>query len=121
MQHDLFDRADDERVRQHWRHLVNRRLPAAAATRDWPVRYNHCFARILLDVALGEPWRNIVKPPAWQNTPIADLRAAIVLGEQVLAGNLDLHALNTRSLALRGRRDDTNAPDAHDRQRLQRF
>jgi len=121
VQHELFDRTDDERVRQHWRDLVNRRLPEAAATRDWPVRYNHCFARIVLDVALGAPWRSIVKPPAWRNAPIADLRAAIALGEQVLAGNMDLHALNAQSLALRGRREDMIAPDAHARQRHRRY
>jgi len=109
MQHDLFDRPDEARVRLLWRELVNHRLPEAAATRDWPVRYNHCFARILLDVALGEPWRSAVKPPAWRNAPIDNLRAAIALGEQVLASEVDLHALNAQSLALRGRLRDTPA------------
>jgi len=109
MQHDLFDRPDEARVRLLWRELVNHRLPEAAATRDWPVRYNHCFARILLDVTFGAPWRSAVKPPAWRNAPIDNLRAAIALGEQVLAGEVDLHALNAQSLALRGRLRDTPA------------
>ena len=40
-----------DRFRQHG---GERRLPAAAPGRpDWPVRLDHCFARILLDNACG--------------------------------------------------------------------
>ncbi len=71
--------------------------------RDWPVRLDHCFARILLDHACGGPWRDHVAPPAHANLPADRLEAAIALGEALLAGEADLHALNRRSLAWRGK------------------
>ena len=95
---------EDGRLRAAWRDLVEARLPAAAATRpEWPVGLDHCFARILLDNALGRPWREAVRPPAWRNMPPADLARAIGLGKAVLDGEADLAALNRRSLALRGK------------------
>ena len=91
-------------LRARWRDLVERRLPAAAPERpDWPVSLDHCFARILLDNALGRPWRELVRPPAWRNTPEAVLAEAVALGERVLAGESDLASLDRRSLELRGK------------------
>ena len=91
-------------LREAWRDLVGRRLPEAAGPRGWPVRFDHCFARILLDNALGRPWRELVPPPAWRNAPEADLARALALGEAALAGEADMHAMNARSLDLRGKR-----------------
>ena len=108
-------RARDDTLARSWRGLVEGRLPRAAQTRtDWPVRHDHCFARILLDNACGEPWRNAVAPPAWMNAPDGTLRAALALGEAVLAGKADLTDLNRRSLAWRGkdRRSATAGPGA---------
>lgn len=85
-----------------WRDLVDARLPAAAGA-HWPIVHNHCFARVLLDNALGVPWRERVAPPAWRNVPASDLSRAVALGEAVLSGDADLWALNRRSLALRGK------------------
>ena len=90
--------------RAHWRDLVERRLPEAARRRaGWPVRLDHCFARILLDNACGGPWREHVRPPAHANMPPDHLAEAIRLGEGVLAGAIDLADLNRRSLAWRGK------------------
>lgn len=91
-------------LRRHWRNLVEKRLPAAAAQHPrWPVRHDHCFARILLDNACGGPWRERVDAPAWANMPPADLALAVALGEAVLADSADLAMLNRRSLAWRGK------------------
>jgi hypothetical protein len=92
-------------LRARWRELVERQLPAAAPARpDWPVQLDHCFARILLDNALGRPWREVVGPPAWRRTPADSLADAVALGEAVLAGEADLAELNRRSLVWRGKR-----------------
>jgi RimJ/RimL family protein N-acetyltransferase len=88
--------------RAHWRDLVGRRLPGSARP-DWPVRLDHCFARILLDNACGGPWRERARPPAHANMPAESLDAAIALGEAVLDGKADLALLNRRSLAWRGK------------------
>ena len=93
---------DCDGLRQEWRDLVERRLPEAWQP-GWPVRFDHCFARILLDTSFGEPWREAVPPPAWRNTPETVLRRAVATGEAVLADEADLHALNRESLRLRGK------------------
>lgn len=91
-------------LQRRWRDLVDRRLPQAARARpEWPVRVDHCFARILLDNACGGPWRESVAPPAWANMPPDRLAFAIDLGEAVLAAKADLGLLNRRSLAWRGK------------------
>ena len=89
------------RLRLRWRRLVEDELPGVAAARRWPVRLDHCFARILLDAACGAPWRTVIGAPAWRNAPRAILTTAIALGEACLAGDADLAALNRKSLAMR--------------------
>ncbi|GGD54661.1 GCN5-related N-acetyltransferase [Erythrobacter arachoides] len=92
-----------ETVTARWFALTRVDLPAVAGERDWPVRLDHCFQRILLDNAIGRPWREAIAAPAYRNAPDEVLQAAIALGEAVLAGSADLPALNRRSLALRGK------------------
>lgn len=101
---DLFSDEDDAKVRSEWRDLVERRMPEAARGRDdWPVRLDHCFARILLDCVHERPWREVVTPPAWRNTDLETLRRATELGRDVLADRADLTRLNQHSLTLRGK------------------
>ncbi|MEM1370722.1 MAG: hypothetical protein AAGG72_00695 [Pseudomonadota bacterium] len=95
----------DVEVRTRWRDLVENRLPTAAHHKPhWPVRFDHCFARILLDVACGDCWRNSIQPPAWRHAPLPVLQAAIALGERVLVGEADLRELNNLSLLMRGKK-----------------
>jgi len=96
--------SDDEAVlRTRWRELVHVRLPAAAPGRCWPIHLDHCFARVMLDNACDRPWRESISPPAWRHAPASILAQAIELGEAVLDDRADLHALNRRSLRLRGK------------------
>lgn len=88
-------------VRARWRYLVGCRLPEAAQNTDWPINADHCFARVLLDNVHGVPWRQMVQPPAWRNTSVEQLERAIELGEDLLAGRVDLKRLNDASLAMR--------------------
>lgn len=102
----MFDETEQEdaEIRDLWRALVNHRLPTRARERsDWPVHLNHCFARILLDNAVGKMWRTVIKPPAWRNTPLPVLQSALDLGEGVLSDRVDLWALNDASLMMRGK------------------
>ena len=90
-------------LERDWTDLVHRDLPAAARP-GWPVRLDHCFARILLDNATGGVWYDaIAGRPARRHAPDAILRAAIDLGRAVLDGRADLAALNAGSLAWRGK------------------
>lgn len=95
---------DEIEIRARWRALVDHDLPKAADTQtDWPVYLNHCFARILLDNAVGQYWRDVITAPAWRNTPLPVLQTAIDLGESILAGNADIWSLNDASLKMRGK------------------
>ena len=87
-----------------WLDLTRRRMPEAAAARAWPVRFDHCFQRILLDNATGGTWYDAIPlRPAYRHAPDAVLREAVRLGEAALGGTADLPDLNRRSLAWRGR------------------
>ena len=86
-----------------WFALTRDRMPDAASARNWPVHFDHCFQRILLDNAVGGVWREEIKPPAYRNASEATLKRAIELGQQAMAGQADLHELNRRSLAWRGK------------------
>ena len=95
---------DEAEIRMRWRTLVDRDLPERAAERpDWPVTLNHCFARILLDNAVGMMWREAISPPAWRNTPLPVLQSAIDLGEDILSDTADIWSLNDTSLIMRGK------------------
>lgn len=91
---------------ESWFRLTREVMPALAAERCWPVRFDHCFQRILLDNAVGGPWRESIAAPAWRNAPDAVLMDALALGNAAVGGRTDLGALNARSFAWRkkGRR-----------------
>ena len=120
-----FDKVDtsceDEdaiEIRSRWRTLVDKDLPAAADTHaDWPVYLNHCFARILLDNAVGQYWRDVIPPPAWKNTPLPVLQTAIDLGESIRAGEADIWSLNDTSLHMRGKAPRGKKPAIRRRKR----
>lgn len=87
-----------------WLDLTRRTLPGLAAERRWPVRFDHCFQRILLDAACGGRWMDhVTGRPAYKAIDAAKLAAAVSLAEQVAANMADLHALNRRSLDWRGK------------------
>ncbi len=90
---------------RRWLALTRETLPALAARRGWPVRADHCFQRILLDHACEGRWYDhIAGRPAYRHASDAVLERAIALGEAVVAGTVDLHALNAKSLSWRGKR-----------------
>ena len=96
--------ADRAALEARWLHLTRATLPGLAATRGWPVRFDHCFQRILLDNACGGRWLDLVEGrPAYRAIDVGRLSAAVALAEAVVAGGADLHALNTKSLAWRGK------------------
>lgn len=101
---------DIEQLRERWNELYKQRLPALAKARDpvqptWPVFLDHCFARIVLDNAIGNdrPWTEIIKQPAVKNMSEEQLKTAIDLAERLVSGKADLVALDKRSLELRGK------------------
>ncbi|KAF2158199.1 methylated-DNA--cysteine S-methyltransferase [Myriangium duriaei CBS 260.36] len=97
-------------LQDRWNNLYKTHLPSLAKAHDpvqprWPVQLDHCFARIILDNAVGvdQPWTAVVKSPAYKNMTQTQLEDAIELGEKLATGQADLVELDERSLALRGK------------------
>lgn len=86
-----------------WFELTREVMPSLAAERRWPVRFDHCFQRILLDHVAGGPWRDHIRPPAYRHASDEQLREGVALGEAVIAGRADLAVLNRQSLEWRGK------------------
>lgn len=106
------EKNDIESLRARWTHLYASHLPALAKARDpaqkhWPVHLDHCFARIVLDNAVGvdKPWTQAIKSPAVRKMTVTQLRDALALGEKVANGDADLVELDRVSLRLRGKRE----------------
>lgn len=98
------EQMDRSALEARWLHLTRTVLPALATERGWPVGADHCFQRILLDHAVGGCWYDhIAARPAYRHLDRDRLSAAVTLGEAVVAGTADLHALNRRSLAWRNK------------------
>ena len=103
--------SETEQLRARWTHLYKGHLPALAKARDpvqkqWPVHLDHCFARIVLDNAVGldRPWTGVIKSPAVRTMTVSQLNAAIQLAEDIATGVADLSRLNAASLEFRGKK-----------------
>lgn len=105
-----------EALQSEWNTLYRTTLPslargkhtaktAASPSDKWPVVLDHCFARIILDNAVGQdrPWAEVVKAPATKNMTETQLNAALKMGRRIADGEEDLWALDARSLELRGK------------------
>lgn len=99
-----------EQLRSEWNTLYRETLPSMAKARDshqkkWPVTLDHCFARIILDNAVGKnkPWADVVKAPAAKNMTEPQITAALDLGKRICEGDADLVELDQRSFDLRGK------------------
>lgn len=84
-----------------WFALTREILPGMAERHGWPIREDHCFMRVCLDVSLGAPWPSLARAPAYRTLSDAQLARAVAVAEGIAAAPDTLVALNRRSL--RGR------------------
>lgn len=59
-----------EEIVARWFFLTREKMPQLAAERRWPVRFDHCFQRILLDNAVAGAWRDVIPAPAYRMLPM---------------------------------------------------
>ncbi len=90
-----------EQLVTRWLDLTRRVLPDMALTARWPIRFDHCFMRVCLDHAVGQPWHERVRRPAVRHLTDDQLRRAIALAEQIAIDPAVLPGLNEQSLAWR--------------------
>ncbi|GAP98550.1 hypothetical protein NIES2104_51050 [Leptolyngbya sp. NIES-2104] len=81
-------------------------LPDLASSRKFPVRYNHCFQRIILDNLFDRCWYEVLERkriPAYQQLSEEQLENAIALANLIIAQpDSYLEQLNQNSLQWRG-------------------
>ena len=90
-----------EHLVAHWLNLTRTTLPGMADAARWPIRFDHCFMRVCLDHAIGQPWHERVRRPAVRHLTDAQLRDAIAIAERIAADPSVLLGLNEQSLAWR--------------------
>lgn len=96
---------DKTLLREQYLDLVNHQLPAKAQQTAMPVRFNHCFARIVLDNLFGDCWyRHLSRQqPAYKQLDEAQLKQAIALAQSMLRSPKTAELLNQNSLRWRGK------------------
>jgi len=98
---------DIERLRGRYRELIEEVLPRLAdRTDDYPVRFNHCFARITLDAVAGDEWYGVIAEkdgdrPAYEQLDRGDLVEAVGVARQLVADPELAHQLHEESLEYR--------------------
>lgn len=105
MQNPPADRYD---LQGRYLDLTRKELPAAATEAgDWPIRFDHCFMRIVLDHVFEGCWYEHLnrRQRAYKQLDEAQLSAAVGHGEAMLrGGKAVVEEMNRRSLAWRGKR-----------------
>ena len=88
--------------------LTRELLPARAARDgDLPIRFDHCFMRIVLDHVFEDSWYRHLdrKLRAYKQLTDAQLTRAVDIAERMLAADAEtVHAMNNASLRWRGKR-----------------
>jgi len=96
-----------EKLKGKYLELINRELPQQAKDRDFPVRFNHCFARIILDNLFQCCWYEKIdrqKGAAYKQLSAEELEKAIALAEKIIdSPDSYLQRLNQNSLYWRGK------------------
>lgn len=95
-----------------WFELTRNILPSIATAHRWPIRADHCFMRVCLDVSLGAAWPQVVRPPAYQHLSDDQFAAAVRMAEDIVDAPDRLPALNARSLTLRAAWRAAGSPKA---------
>lgn len=94
-----------QRLTQRLNQLTQVDLPKVANERGYPVRLDHCFKRIVMDAACGQRWDKNIARPFYRHAPLLYLMTAVAIAQGMMDDpGLDVHTLNNRSLAYRGKK-----------------
>ncbi|MBE9060884.1 hypothetical protein [cf. Phormidesmis sp. LEGE 11477] len=92
-------------LRAQYLSLINEQLPEKAKQVSMPVRFNHCFARIILDNLFEACWYEYLSRqlPAYKQLNEEQLAQAIAIAEEMLSNPESVRQLNRNSLHWRGK------------------
>lgn len=98
-----YDNIDTEQLRSQYLNLVNVLLPAVAKSKKYPIRFNHCFARVILDNVVNDIWYKHIEKPAYKRLGRQQLELAIFIGLKMLVDANKAVTYNKLSLQHRGK------------------
>ena len=86
--------------------LTKEVMPKMASDKafHWPVKYDHCFQRIVLDTICNGSWYDHLERPAYKHLSRNQALKAVQLCEDIIASRADLNALNRQSLLWRNKK-----------------
>ena len=101
----MAERQSVRALREHLRQMANVEFPEAARRGGYPVRFNHCFLRIVYDNLFGAPWRSVLPQgrPAIEQLDAEQLARATAIGREIIDYPEACRRLNRESLRLRGK------------------
>ena len=98
---------DIAQLRQRYLELVNKELPTLAKQRQFPVRFNHCFARIILDNLFDRCWYEALdrkQGAAYTQLSSEQLQKAIAIAQSIInSPDAHIQELNQNSLRWRNK------------------
>ncbi|WP_416668569.1 hypothetical protein [Egbenema bharatensis] len=96
-------------LRNQYLELTNQVLPNLATDRNFPVRQNHCFQRIILDNLFDRCWYEVLerqREPAYKQLTEEQLEQAIALATAIMEQpDSYVQQLNQNSLNWRRKRE----------------
>ena len=103
----MTENIDIEQLRKKYLELVNKELPGLAKQRQFPVRFNHCFARIILDNLFDRCWYEALdrkKGAAYKQLSEEQLQKAIAIAIAIIERpDSYIQELNQNSLRWRNK------------------
>ncbi|MEM6842117.1 MAG: hypothetical protein AAF632_07810 [Bacteroidota bacterium] len=92
---------------QEYLRLTNEVLPQMASQQRLPIRFNHCFQRIILDMLFQDCWYNHLdrtsKIPAYRQLSEDQLVQAVTIARSMVDSSQTVNRLNRQSLVYRGK------------------
>ncbi|MEM8968374.1 MAG: hypothetical protein AAGE93_18285 [Bacteroidota bacterium] len=92
-------------LHQEYLRLTNKVLPQMASEQCLPIRFNHCFQRVILDTLFQDCWYNHLdrnsKLPAYRQLSEDQLKQAIAIAQSMIDSSQTGNQLNWQSLVYR--------------------
>jgi len=99
-----------EELRSKYIHVTSKILPNLAREKNWVIRQDHCFQRVILDNIFGDIWYKYLdkdgEKPAYQQLDHDELEEALELANKMQRnGSESVDVLNSKSLHFRDKSD----------------
>lgn len=76
-------------------------FPMLASKYNWPIRFDHCFRRVIYDICVGDKWNTKVQSPANKNMTVEQLKRCVSICIELVENPQLMMEYNNRSLAWR--------------------